>query len=253
MEAYRIINRNDPIGKKSSASRSYSESYLEMRGGSSMRLFMFLCIVLLAACGAPETSVAPTSEATEAAISNTDDPCAPEALKEYRLQYNNVIDRWGDAILVAGQSKTTDLQEPINSLQQIADELNNIAPPPCAEQAHADSIAAMQMSIGGYQDLLAKKEVGSTLRTAIDKLALARTKITALPGTPVPAPTLLPSSTPLPTWTPEPTAALTDTPLPTATPEPRQATIAGRTQMYETSTSTAPIKTLEKNTAVLVF
>jgi hypothetical protein len=29
--------------------------------------------------------------------------------------------------------------------------------------------------------------------------------------------------------------------------------MAGRTQMYETSTSTAPIKTLEKNTAVLVF
>jgi len=216
-------------------------------------MFIILCVVLLVACGAPETSVAPTSVATSAAISNIDDPCAPQALKEYRVQYNRLIDRWGDAILVAGQSKATDLQEPIKSLQQIADELNSITPPPCAEQAHADSIAAMQMSIGGYQDLLAKKDVGSTLRIAIDKLAVARTKIAALPGTPVPAPTLLPSSTPLPTWTPKPTTAPTDTPLPTATPEPRQAVIAGRTQMYETSTSTAPIKTLEKNTAVLVF
>jgi hypothetical protein len=164
-----------------------------------------------------------------------------------------VIDRWGSAVLVAGGTKAADLQGPINTLKQIADELNSMQPPPCAEQAHAESIAAMQMSIGGYQDLLAKKEVGTTIRTAIDKLAVATSKIAALPGTPVPVPTLLPSNTPVPTWTPSPTVPPTATPVPTATPEPRQAVIAGRTQMYETSTSTAPIKTLEKDTAVLVF
>jgi hypothetical protein len=216
-------------------------------------MFLILCIVLLAACGSPETSVTPTNVTTKPTASQTNDPCAPEALKAYRLKYNRVIERWGSAVLVAGQAKAAELQEPINSLKQIADELNSIQPPPCAEQAHAESIAAMQMSIGGYQDLLAKKEVGTTIRTAIDKLALATSKVAALPGTPVPAPTLLPSNTPVPTWTPEPTAPPTATPLPTATPEPRQAVTANRTQMYETSTSTAPIRTLEKNTAVLVF
>jgi len=223
-----------------------------------MRRFMFLivCIVLLAACGSPETSASPTSAAsipTGAATSNTDDPCGPDALKAYRLKYNSVLERWGSAVLVAGQVKADDLQKPIDSLKEIAGELDNIQPPPCAQEAHKETIAAMQMSIGGYEDLLAKKEVGTTIRTSIDKLALATAKVAALPGTPVPAPTLLPSSTPIPTWTPEPTPEPTATPLPTATPEPRQAVMAGRTQMYETSTSTAPIKTLEKNTAVLVF
>jgi hypothetical protein len=223
-----------------------------------MRRFMFLilCVVLLAACGSPETNVSPTSAAsvaTNAAPSNTDDPCAPDALKAYRLKYNDVIDRWGNAALVAGQAKAADLQKPIDSLKQIVDELDSIKAPPCAKDAHVDTLDAMYMAIGGYEDLLAKKEVGTTIRTAIDKLALATARVQALPGTPVPAPTLLPSSTPIPTWTPGPTAEPTATPVPTATPEPRQAVIAGRTQMYETSTSTAPIKTLEKNTAVLVF
>src|SRR5262245_5037591 len=102
-----------------------------MRGGSSMRRFMFfmLCVALLAACGSPETNVAPTSAAsvaTQAAPSNTNDPCAPEALKEYRVKYNDVIDRWGSAVLVAGRARAADLQKPIDSLKQIAGELNNI-------------------------------------------------------------------------------------------------------------------------------
>lgn len=223
-----------------------------------MRRFMLLivCVLLLAACGAPETNVAPTgaaSVATMAATSNTDDPCDPNALKEYRLKYNGVLDRWGSAVLTAGQTKAADLQGPIDTLKQIADDLDKIEPPPCAKEAHAETIAAMQMSIGGYEDLLAKKEIGTTIRTAIDNLALATAKVQALPATPVPAPTPLPTNTPVPTWTPEPTAAPTATPPPTATPEPHQGVMAGRTQMYETPTSDTPIKTLEKDTAVLVF
>src|SRR5215211_2220693 len=140
-----------------------------MRGGSSMYRFMFLilCVVLFAACGSPETSASPTSAAsvaTTVASSNANDPCAPDALKAYRLKYNSVIDRWGSAVLVAGQTKAANLQGPIDSLKQIADELQTIQPPPCAEEAHAETMAAMQMSIKGYEDLLAKKEVGITLR-----------------------------------------------------------------------------------------
>lgn len=223
-----------------------------------MRRFMFiiLCTVLLAACGAPETGAVPTAPAvapTNPAQSNANDPCGPDALKAYRLQYNSIIDRWSAAALTAGQAKATDLQAPIDSLQKIADELSGLKPPTCAEPGQAESIDAMKMSIGGYQDLLAKKDVGQTIRTSIDKLAQARTKIAALPGTPEPLPTPLPTNTPLATWTPLPTAEPTATPPPTATPQPRQGVIAGRTQMYDAPNSDAPVRTLAKDTAVLVF
>ena len=102
-------------------------------------MFLILCVVLLAACGSPETSASPTSAAsipTSVATSNTDDPCAADALKAYRLKYNSVIDRWGSAVLTAGQAKAADLQGPIDSLKQIADELGNLQPPPCAQEAH---------------------------------------------------------------------------------------------------------------------
>ena len=216
-------------------------------------IFILPLVLLLAACGAPEATVAPRKAPTAALVSKTDDPCAAEALQGYRNKYTSVIDRWGSALLVAGQSKADELQAPITSLQKIVDELGTIQPPPCAADAHAESIAAMKMSIGGYEDLQAKKDVGSTLQSAIDKLALARAKVAALPGTPIPLPTPLPTLTPMPTLTPIPTAAPTATPVPTATPEPRQAVMASRTQMYETSTSTAAVKTLAKETPVLIF
>jgi hypothetical protein len=218
-------------------------------------LFILACIILLAACGAPETTTAPTAAPTEAAgtASDANDPCAASALQAYRLQYNGIIDRWGSAVLIAGQTKAPDLQAPIDSLQQIAGDLNTLKPPACAAQAHAETLAAMQMSIGGYQDLLAKKDVGSTLRTAIDQLAGATAKVAALPGTPVPAPTAAATATLVPTWTPMPTAAPTATPQPTATPEPRNGVIAGRTQMFDAPGSTTPVRTLAKDTAVLVF
>jgi hypothetical protein len=210
---------------------------------------------MLAACGAPETSTAPTAAPAQAVgtTSDTNDPCAASALQVYRLQYNGVLDRWGSAVLIAGQTKAPDLQAPIDSLQQIADELNALKPPACAAQAHAETLAAMKMSIGGYQDLLAKKEVGSTLRTAIDQLAGATAKVAALPGTPPPVPTAAATATLVPTWTPLPTAAPTATPQPTATPEPRNGVIAGRTQMFDSPSGTTPVRTLAKDTAVLVF
>ncbi len=218
-------------------------------------LFILLCVVVLAACGAPETVTAPTAAPTQAAAttSDTNDACAANALQAYRLQYNGIIDRWGNAVLIAGQTKAPDLQAPINSLQQIADELNTLKPPTCAAEAHAETLAAMKMSIDGYQDLLAKKDVGVTLRTAIDQLAGATAKVAALPGTPVPVPTAAATATAIPTWTPVPTAAPTATPQPTATPLPRNGAIAGRTQMFDSPSGTNPIRTLAKDTVVQVF
>lgn len=218
-----------------------------------MRRFVFvLLILLLAACGAPDTQSIPTI--TPAGEALTDDGCATTALLDYRRKYNGLMTRWIDAIVLAGQSKATDLEASIGSLEQLSGELSKLTPPECAKQAHGESLEAMQMSIGGYRDLMAKQAVGSTLRDAIDKLAAARGKVAALPGTPVPSPTVLATSTPLATWTPLPTAQPTATPAPTATPLPRNGTIASsRVQVYETPTSDTPIKTLLKGTVVQVF
>lgn len=215
-----------------------------------MRRLMFVMLLfLLAACGAPDVATQPTA----APIADPD-PCSSAVLQPYRAKYNNLMARWFDTVVIAGQAKPEQLSGSIVSLQKLAEELASLQPPACAQDAHGESLDAMKRSIGGYQDLMAKKEIGATLREAIDELSVARSKITALPGEPAPTATAMPTLPPEPTWTPLPTAAPTATPEPTATPLPRNGVIASsRVQVYETATSDNPIKTLLKNTAVLVF
>lgn len=219
-----------------------------------MRRFLLVFVLLLAACGAPDLGSAPTIAPASAPTADPNDPCALTAVRAYQIRYNEVIDQWGQAVILAGQSKPADLQGSITTLQNITSQLAGLQPPACAKQAHDDSLAAMSMSIGGYQRLMEKQQVGTTLREAIDKLAVARTLITALPDQPEPTATPLPTFTPPPTWTPIPTPEPTATAVPTATPMPRAGTIASsRAQVYETPTSDTPIKTLLKNTEVMVF
>lgn len=218
-----------------------------------MRRFLLVFVLfLLAACGAPDTGAIPTAAPPTAAASN--DLCSPEVLRSYQIKYTNVIDRWGDAVIIAGQAKPADLQGPIDTLQRLTNELAGAQPPTCAQDAHAASIEAMKMSISGYTDLKDQKPVGSTLRDAIDKLSAARVTINALPGKPEATATALPTFTPQATWTPIPTAQPTTTPEPTATPQPRNGVVgSSRTQVFETPTSDTPVKTLLKDTPVLVF
>jgi hypothetical protein len=139
-------------------------------------------------------------------------------------------------------------------LTTIASQLASLSPPACAAEAHESSIAAMKLTIQGYQTLQAKKEAGSLITDSIDQLSAARARVDALPGKPEPTATPLPTVTPLPTFTPLPTATPTATPVPTATPAPRAGTISAKTaQVFETSTSTQPIKTLLRDTPVQVF
>lgn len=140
-------------------------------------------IMLLTACGAPDTGAVPTNAPANQLTADTG-PCAPAALRAYQVSYTNVIDRWGAAVIQAGQAKPADLNGPISTLQKIADDLGQVQSPQCAQAAHAESIDAMNMPISGYRDLMAQKDVGSTLREAIDKLASARTQINALPNAP---------------------------------------------------------------------
>ncbi len=213
------------------------------------RLMLVVFLFLLAACGAPDVATLPTP-----APAVDSDPCSSAVLQPYRAKYNNVMARWFDTVVIAGQAKPEQLSGSIVSLQKLADELSALQPPTCAQAAHGESLEAMSRSIGGYQDLMAKKEIGSTLREAIDELSAARSKITALPGQPEPTATAMPTLPPEPTWTPLPTAAPTATPEPTATPLPRNGVIASsRVQVYETASSDNPIKTLLKNTPVQVF
>lgn len=220
-----------------------------------MRRFLLVFVLLLAACGAPNLTGAPTAAVPAATSASTqNDPCSLTDVRAYQIRYNDVIDEWGQAVILAGQSKPADLQGPIGTLQKISDQLAAVQPPLCAKQAHDDSLAAMTMSIGGYKKLLDKQDVGTTLREAIDKLAAARTLITALPGQPDPTATPLPTFTPAATFTPIPTPEPTATAVPTATPLPRKGIIgSSRAQVYETATSDTPIKTLLKNTEVQVF
>lgn len=218
-----------------------------------MRRFIVVFVLLLAACGSPATVAQPTVVPT-AAPAAASDPCADEALRPYRNSYNDIIDRWGDAVIQAGRAPAAELQPAIDKMQGIADELSKLEPPQCARAAHSQSLEAMQLAIKGYQTLLAQKDVGSMIRDSIDTLADARTKVAALPSTPVPTPTAEPTNTPLPTYTPLPTITPTFTPVPTATPEPRHGVISSKTvQVFETATSTQPIKTLLRDTPVLVF
>ena len=216
------------------------------------RLFVLLFVSLLAACGTPATVAPPTSVPPTAA--SAVDPCGADGLRAYRNTYNDIIDRWGDAALKAGSAPQAELNGAIGELQKIAGEMNKLKPPACARPAHAETLEAMQMSIQGYQTLLAQKNAGTAIRDSIDRLSDARVKIAALPGTPLPTPTAAPTDTPPPTFTPLPTATPTATAVPTATPLPRQGVISSKTvQVFETSTSTQPIKTLLRGNEVQVF
>jgi len=217
------------------------------------RLVVVLFVLLIAACGTPGT-VAPPTAIPPTAPAASSDPCDADALRVYRNTYNTIIDRWGDVALKAGKAAPADLQGPIQDMQKISGEMAGLQPPACAQPAHAETLQAMRMSIEGYQTLLAQQDVGTAIRDSIDRLTDARLKISALPATPEPTLTPLPTATPLPTFTPLPTATFTPTPTPTATPEPRRGVITSKTsQVFETSTSTQPVKTLLRDTEVLVF
>lgn len=220
-----------------------------------MRRFIILFVLLLAACGTPATVQQPTAvPASPVVVPTVDDPCATFALQAYRAAYSDVVGRWNTALIEAGQTQPASLQGPIDRLQSIAGEFAALYPPPCAQSAHEATSQSMQQAIGGYQSLMAQKPVGDVLSNAIDQLARAQEAVSALPGTPVPTATTEPTLTPLPTFTPIPTSTPTSTPTPTATPEPRAGVISSRqTQVFETATSTTPIKTLFRGASVQVF
>jgi hypothetical protein len=223
-----------------------------------MRRYMILLILLLTACGTPATDT-PTTAAPTAAPVAAADPCGGAALLTYRQAYNDIVGRWGTMTVQAGKVPPADLKQPIEELQKLVDALAAVTPPPCAQAAHSASVEAMRTTLRGYQDLYAQKNVGATIRNGVDLLADARLRVNALPGQPAPTPTDLPTNTPAPTvtsaptFTPRPTNTPTATPLPTATAEPRNGVLSSKAQVYETATSTNPVKTLLKDTPVLVF
>lgn len=217
-----------------------------------MRRFFVFFVLLLAACGSsqPSTSSQPTTQPTSPppTTAATNDPCATRALDTYRTHYNDIVSRWGSVIVTAGNTPPTSLGPQIDQMLRIAGELASLRPPICAQQAHLETAEAMKLSIEGYQKLMANQEVGDTLQNSIDLLDLARARVGALPNTLPPTATPEPTNTPLPT--PEPTA----TPMPTATPEPRAGVIISKVaQVFETSESTNPFKSLPRDTKVLVF
>jgi hypothetical protein len=223
-----------------------------------VRRFIVLFVLLLVACGAPGTVQQPTAVPASPAAAPTTvaaaDPCSVQDLQAYRAVYNEVVGRWNTALIQAGQTPPASLQGPIDHLQSIADEFAKLNPPPCARPPHDETAQSMQQTIGGYKNLMAQQAVGATLRDAIDQLLRAQIEIAALPGTPVPTATTAPTLTPLPTFTPLPTLTPTNTPTPTATPQPRPGVISSRqTQVFETATSTVPIRTLFRGTQVQVF
>ncbi|HEU5100726.1 MAG TPA: hypothetical protein VFU22_16975 [Roseiflexaceae bacterium] len=224
-----------------------------------MRRYIVLFILLLTACGTPGTLAPPTAAPATAPAAGAD-PCGEAALQTYRRSYNEILSRWGDATIQAGSVSPADLRQPIDQLQKIISELAALTPPECAQAAHSASVEAMRTTLRGYQELLAQKNVGATIRNGIDLLADAQLRVNALPGAPAPTPTDLPTNTPKPTFTPAPTFTPlptntpTITPLPTATALPRNGVISSsRTQVYESATSDIPVKTLLKGTPVLVF
>ena len=223
-----------------------------------MRRYIILFVLLLMACGTPATGSPPTAAPTAAPVAAAD-PCGDAALQVYRRSYNDIVGRWGTAMVQAGKVSPADLQQPIGELQKLVDDLAAVTPPACAQPAHSASVEAMRTTLRGYQDLFAQKNVGTTIRNGVDLLADAQLRINALPGLPAPTPTDLPTNTPAPTvtsaptFTPRPTNTPTATPLPTATAEPRNGVLSSKAQMYETATSLNPVKTLLKDTPVLVF
>jgi hypothetical protein len=220
-----------------------------------VRRFILLFVLLLAACGTPAVVQQPTAvPVSPVAVPTVDDPCGTLALQSYRAAYSDVVGRWNTALIEAGQTQPASLQSAIDRLQSISGEFAGLKPPRCAQSAHEATIQSMRQAIGGYQSLMAQQPVGDALRNAIDQLARAQEAVAALPGTPVPTATTEPTLTPLPTFTPIPTSTPTNTPTPTATPKPRAGVISSRqTQVFETATSTTPIKTLFRGASVQVF
>jgi hypothetical protein len=224
-----------------------------------MRRFMFviLLVLLLTACGAPTGAVAtaiPSAAAASTSALAAADPCSPADLQAYRGAYSDILGRWSVALVAASKAPPASLKTPISQLQAISSELTGLKPPLCAQQANVETAQAMKQMIEGYQDLMAGKDVGRTLSDGIDMLALARAKINALPGTLAATPTFVPTLAALPTLTSTPTPTATSTPTQTPTPEPRNGVIdVKQSQLFETATSTVPIKTLFRGTRVLVF
>jgi hypothetical protein len=164
-----------------------------------MRRYIVLFILLLTACGTPAT-VAPPTPVPATAPAAAADSCSDAALQAYRRSYNEIIGRWGDATIQAGQVSTSELQKPIDELQKTVNDLAALTPPECAQPAHNASVEAMRTTLRGYQELLAQKSVGATIRNGIDLLADAQLRVNALPGQPAPTPTDLPTFTPAPTF-----------------------------------------------------
>jgi hypothetical protein len=223
-----------------------------------MRRYFLLFILLLTACGTPATETPPAAAPTAAPVAAAD-PCGAAGLQTYRRSYNDIVGRWGAVAVQAGNVPPADLKQPIVEMQKLIDELAAMTPPTCAQPAHRASVEAMRTMLRGYQDLFAQKNVGATIRNGVDLLADAQLRVNALPGLPAPTPTDLPTNTPAPTvtlaptFTPRPTNTPTATPLPTATAEPRKGVLSSKAQVYETATSLNPVKTLLKDTPVLVF
>jgi len=224
-----------------------------------MRRFFILVvfIMFLAACGAPESSASQATAAPPPAPAPTAaaaGPCDLATLQSYRASYSDIYGRWSIAMITAGKARSADLKTPIEQLQNISAELTALSPPQCAQQANVETAKAMQQIIAGYQTLMEGKDAGSVLTSGIDALALARDKVNALPEALAPTHTPAPTVTPLPTSTPIPTKTPTSTPTPSPTPEPRNGIIdTSKAQVFESPTSTTPIKTLVRGTRVLVF
>jgi hypothetical protein len=211
--------------------------------------------LLLVACGTPTggpPAVVPT--AAPAPVAASADPCAQTDLQAYRAAYSQLYNRWGVALIAAGKARPEDLQTPIGQLQSISSELTALKPPTCALRANDETAQAMRQIIEGYENLMAGKEVGQMLSHGIDMLSVARQRVNALPADLAPTATQVPSATPVATNTPTSTPEPTSTPTATPTPEPRNGVIDSRiVQVYDSPSSTTPIKTLVRGTKVLVF
>jgi hypothetical protein len=219
-----------------------------------MRRFIVILFfaLLLVACGTPTGDPAAAPTAVPAAASA--DPCAPTDLQAYRAAYGQIYNRWGVALIAAGKARPENLQTPIGQLQTISSELVALKPPVCAQRANDETAQAMKQIIQGYENLAAGKDVGQMLSHGIDMLSLARDRVNALPGDLVPTATQVPTKTPLATSTPTSTPEPTSTPTATPTPEPRNGVIDSRiVQVYDSPSSTTPIKTLVRGTKVQVF
>ena len=222
------------------------------------RLIVLLFVLLLATCGTPETAAPPatprtaepTAPPTAVAAS---DPCPAGDLQVYRSAYRSVVQRWGLAVIAAGQTPVASLKAPIEQLQKISDELAALTPPPCARAAQDATRQAMQQTIAGYQDLMAQKDIGQQLRNAIDMMAQAQAAVNALPNPLPPTSTPFPTFTPVPTLTPVPTKTPTPTITPSPTATPRSGYMSNQAQLYESPTSTNPVRTIFKGTRVTVF